>query len=282
MTSPASTSGASRFVERNNIRLHHLDWGNEGRHPIVLVHGIRLHAHVWNHFSRRYSDRYHIIALDQRGHGDSGWGPGEHYNPEEFYEDLRAVVQARGLKKFTLVGHSMGGRVSMLYASRHPETLERLALIDITPGRPAGMSPTADMSRITETPPPQDYASPEEAAGYLKKIMKLAPPEGIDESVQFGMRRKDDGRYTWKYDPALFRRPTPPKVDMWEVVKTINVPTLLQYGSHSNVVTPELAEQLARTMPNCTVERIERAGHGLFTDQPQAFADAMERFLGAR
>lgn len=274
-----SASASSRFVERNNVKLHHLDWGNEGQHPIVLVHGIRLHAHVWSHFGRRFSDRYHILALDQRGHGDSGWGPGEHYNPEEFYEDLCAVVKARGLKKFTLVGHSMGGRVSMLYASRHPETLERLVFVDITPGRPAGMSPTADMSRITETPPPQDYASPEEAATYLKKIMKLAPPEGIDESVRFGMKKLDSGRYTWKYDPALFRRATPSPVDMWAVVKSIPVPTLLQYGSHSNVVTPELAEQMGKTMPNCTVERIERAGHGLFTDQPEAFADSVGRFL---
>jgi pimeloyl-ACP methyl ester carboxylesterase len=277
-----SASASSRFVERNQVKLHHLDWGNEGQHPIVLVHGIRLHAHVWSHFGRRFSDRYHILALDQRGHGDSGWGPAEHYNPEEFYEDLCAVVKERGLKKFTLIGHSMGGRVSMLYASRHPETLERLVFVDITPGRPAGMSPTADMSRITETPPPQDYASPEEAATYLKKIMKLAPPEGIDESVRFGMRKMDNGRYTWKYDPALFRRATPSPVDMWAVVKSIPVPTLLMYGSHSNVVTPELAEQMGKTMPSCTVERVERAGHGLFTDQPEAFADGVERFLGTK
>ena len=274
-----TATASSRFVERNKVKLHHLDWGNEGKHPIVLVHGIRLHANVWNHFGKRFSDRYHIIALDQRGHGDSAWGESDHYNPEEFYQDLCAVVAARGLKRFTLVGHSMGGRVSMLYASRHPETLERLVFVDITPGRPANMSPTADMSRITETPPPQDYASPEEAATYLKQIMKLAPPEGIDESVRFGMRKLDNGRYTWKYDPALFRRAPASRADMWEVVKSIPVPTLLQYGSHSNVVTPELAAQMASTMPNCMVERIERAGHGLFTDQPEAFADSVGRFL---
>jgi pimeloyl-ACP methyl ester carboxylesterase len=69
---------------------------------------------------------------------------------------------------------------------------------------------------------------------------------------------------------------------MWEVVKSIPVPTLLLYGSHSNVVTPELAEQMRTTMPNCIVERVERAGHGLFTDQPEVFADSVGRFLGAR
>jgi esterase len=271
----------SHYVERNHVKLHHLDWGNEGKPAIVLVHGVRLHAHVWNHFCRRYSDRYHIIALDQRGHGDSGWGHHDHYHPEEYYHDLNAVVKARGLKRFTLIGHSLGGRVSMLYAHRHPETLERLVLVDITPGRPAGVAANADMSRITETPPPQDYESPAVAADYLKKIMKLAPPEGIEESVHFGMRKTDNGRYTWKYDPALFRRPAPLPYNMWDVVKDVPVPTLLLYGSHSNVVTPELAQQLAETMPKCTVERVERAGHGLFTDQPEAFAQGVGRFMGA-
>ena len=270
----------SHFIERNNVKLHHLDWGNEGKHPVVLVHGVRLHAHVWNHFSRRYRDRFHIMALDQRGHGESGWGHHEHYHPEEYYHDLVHMVKGRGLKRFTLIGHSLGGRVSMLFASRHPELLERLVLVDITPGRPAGMSATADMSRITETPPPQDYESPQEAATYLKKIMKLAPPEGIDESVEHGMRKMENGRYTWKYDPALFRRPAPLPYNMWDVVKKITVPTLLLYGSHSNVVNKELAEQLAATMPNCTIQRIERAGHGLFTDQPEAFAEGVGRFLG--
>ena len=131
-----SISPQSHFIDRNGFKLHYLDWGNHGRHPIVLVHGSRLHAHVWNHFSRRFSDRYHIIALDQRGHGDSGWAGANGYQMDDFYQDLRAVAEARKLSRFTLIGHSLGGRVSMVYAHRHPETLERLVLVDITPGRP--------------------------------------------------------------------------------------------------------------------------------------------------
>jgi pimeloyl-ACP methyl ester carboxylesterase len=72
---------------------------------------------------------------------------------------------------------------------------------------------------------------------------------------------------------------TPATLDLWDMVKFISTPTLLQYGSHSNVVSPELAERLKQTMPQCTVERIENAGHALFTDQPDAFAASVERFL---
>ena len=100
----------------------------------------------------------------------------------------------------------------------------------------------------------------------------------IEDSVRYGMRQIGGGGYTWKYDPVLLKR-TPATLDLWDMVKSIPTPTLLQYGSHSNVVSPDLAARLKQTMPQCTVERIENAGHALFTDQPDAFAASVERFL---
>ena len=118
---------------------------------------------------------------------------------------------------------------------------------------------------------------------HLKRLMPRAPAALVEESVQHGLRRTGDGRYTWKYDPAFLsgRRSRASGLDLWRVVQSIPAPTLLQYGSHSNVVNHELAARLAETMPRCTVERIEGAGHGLFTDQPEAFAESVERFLAA-
>lgn len=275
-----SVPAQSRFVVRDDLRLHHLDWGKHGQHPVVLVHGIRLHAHVWNNFARRFNDQLHILALDQRGHGDSGWADDQSYHIEDFYRDLRAVVLERGLTRFTLIGHSLGGLVSMLYAHRHPEDLERLVLVDITAGLP-DVPPGTDLSRVSETPPPQDFESVKSATDYLRRMLSLAPPEMVGESVVHGVRTTDAGRYTWKYDPALSHRtrPVPASMDLWSMVRGIPTPTLLQYGSHSRVVSPELAARMAATMPRCTIDRIERAGHALFTDQPDAFADSVGRFL---
>ena len=278
-----SIAAQSRFIVRDDLELHHLDWGNHGRHPIVLVHGSRLHAHVWNHFSRRFRDRYHIIALDQRGHGDSGWGAQDGYQMENFYQDLRAVVEARGLSRFTLIGHSLGGRVSMLFAHRHPELLERLVLVDITPGRPAAAPAAPGEVSDDDRTAPGEFDTPDAALAHLKRLMPRAPAHLVEESVRFGLRRTGEGRYTWKYDPGFLsgRRSRANAVDLWSAVKSIPTPTLLQYGSHSNVVSRELAARMAETMPRCTVERIEGAGHGLFTDQPEAFAESVERFLAA-
>ena len=267
----------SHFIVRDALGLHHLDWGNEGRPSIVLVHGSRLHAHVWNDFSRRFRDRYHVIAVDQRGHGESGWGAEEGYQLEELYRDLRSVVEARGLSRYTLIGHSLGGRVSMLYAHRHQAELDRLVLVDITPGRP----PAPEARDRGGSPQPRDFESEAAAIAYLARAMSRAPRHLVEESVRHGMRRNDAGRYVWKYDPVLFTRrvPLPPGVDLWSLMSAVATPTLLQYGSHSDVVNAELATRLRETMPRCAVERIEGAGHGLFTDQPDAFAESVERFL---
>ena len=274
-----NVSAKSHTLVRDAVNLHHLDWGNEGKHPIVLVHGSRLHAHVWNHFSRRFKDRFHIIAIDQRGHGDSGWCPRQSYALEDFYNDLRTVVETRGLKRFTLIGHSLGGRVSMLYAHRHHKNLERLVLVDVTPGRPRSANANADLSRITETPGPGEFDTQEEAIEYLGKLLFRAPAPLIEESVRYGMRKTDGGRYTWKYDPGLRLR-TPTTIDLWSAMQSVPTPTLLLWGSHSNVVDAELAERLGQTMPACAVERIDDAGHSLFTDQPEVFADKVGSFLG--
>ena len=274
-----TTTPRSHFIERDGLKLHHLEWGREDAPAIVLVHGSRLHAHVWSDFTRRFGDRYHIVAVDQRGHGESGWCTEEQYQLEELYRDLRAHIEARGLSRYTLIGHSLGGRVSMLYASRHQDELERLVLVDITPGRPPAPEARERMGGKQQ----RDFESEDEAIAYLGRAMSRAPRHLVEESVRHGTRRNDAGRFVWKYDPNLFSRRValPPGLDLWRVVSEIRTPTLLQYGSESDVVNDELANRLRETMPHCTVERVEGAGHGLFTDRPDAFAESVERFVNA-
>jgi pimeloyl-ACP methyl ester carboxylesterase len=272
----------SHTVRANGLRLHHLDWGNGDKPTLVMVHGIRLHAHVWSHFCRHFRDRFHIVAVDQRGHGDSAWAPPGHYHLHDYYEDLRQVLEERGLDKVTLIGHSLGARVSMLYTHLHPDVVRRLILVDMGAGLPASVG-TVDFSRVTETAPPKDFGSEAEAITYLGGILKLAPKAMIEESVVFGMRKREDGRFVWKYDPSLGGKPQPRpglrEWDLWEVVKTIQCPTLLLHGQLSKVVTEDIAKRMAGDMPDCRVERIDNAGHALFTDQPEAFAASVERFL---
>ncbi len=272
------------FLQLNGLRLHHLDWGEPtgGGEAIVLLHGIRLHAHCWSDFARRFCRDYHVLALDARGHGDSDWARDGDYHLHTYYEDLLAVLDARGLERVHLIGHSLGARTCMLFTHLQPERVQRLVLVDMGAGLPRRTA-GKDFSRMTETPPPQDFESYGQATDYLAAILARAPREMIDESVVHGMRELENGRHTWKYDPALGGAPQPrPGVrewDLWEAVRTIACPTLLLHGEHSQVVTAEIAARTAAEMADCRTQEVATAGHALFTEQPALFAESVGSFL---
>ena len=99
----------------------------------MLLHGLSGHARSWDAFAEAMTDRYRVLALDQRGHGESAWAPADRYGVEDMADDLAAFVEAMGLKEFHLLGLSMGGMVTMEYAGRRPPQLARCAIVDIGP-----------------------------------------------------------------------------------------------------------------------------------------------------
>ena len=106
-----------RFVKVNGINLHYLEWGNTNRPTILMLHGISQQAHSWDFISLPLSVDYRVIALDQRGHGDSDWSPNGNYSTDIYVGDIEGFVGAMGLENFHLMGHSMGGRNSLAWAS---------------------------------------------------------------------------------------------------------------------------------------------------------------------
>ena len=116
---PGPTSH-SYFSQR--LRLHYLDWGNPDAPPLLLIHGNRDHAHNWDWTAARLQDRYHIIAPDLRGHGDSQWSAGSMYAPAEFVYDIAQLVHQQELAPLRVVAHSLGGNVALRYAGTYPET----------------------------------------------------------------------------------------------------------------------------------------------------------------
>ena len=112
-----------RSVHVNGLRINYLDWGNEQAPPMVCVHGYTGSADAFNAFARHFRDRYHVIAPDVRGHGDSEWSKDAAYQYADQVSDLAGFVDALGLQQFTLVGTSMGGIISMAYATERGDRL---------------------------------------------------------------------------------------------------------------------------------------------------------------
>lgn len=272
----------------NGLRLNYVDWGEAGRPPIVLLHGFSAQARYWDGFAVHMRDAYHVYALDQRGHGDSDWA-GE-YPPEAMPADLAAFVDQLGLERFTLVGHSMGGGVAFRYAADHPDRVERLIIEDSalpSPDRPPVFNPDNSVQRSLA----KDTFEDEDAV--VTHLMRQSP--GVSEArirqvIPQWYRRLGDGRYTFKFDPALRQRlrgaAQDPEAyrrsaaDLRDKLRAFPSPVLLLRGETSDILSPEAAADTVAAFPNATLVTIAGAGHNVHTDNPRAFRAAVRDWLG--
>src|SRR6185436_10288934 len=120
-----------RDLKVDGRKLHLLDWGGEGRTPLLLLHGFTGHAHAWDTLSIALQPHFHVYALDQRGHGESD--AAETYGPITAFDDLTGVTAQLGLTSLVLVGLSMGGRNAMYFTAKRPEAVQKLVIVDIGP-----------------------------------------------------------------------------------------------------------------------------------------------------
>jgi pimeloyl-ACP methyl ester carboxylesterase len=126
----ATDAPQSRYYHSQGLRLHFTDWGNPQGPPLLLVHGGLDHSRSWDHLARALRRNFHVVAPDLRGHGDSEWATGSSYSLADHVYDLTGLVKAAGFENVSIVGHSMGGMVSLAYAGVFPEKVSRLVVLD--------------------------------------------------------------------------------------------------------------------------------------------------------
>ncbi len=289
---PAYVTPEDRWVELNGVSFHYLDWGNAHLPHLVLLHGGSLTAHTWDMASLLLRDRYHVVALDQRGHGDTGWTPDDQLdqdNGDLMLEDTRAFIEHLGYDHLTLCGMSMGGMNSIRYAARHPARLDALVVVDIAPvTMRAGIVEMEQFRQDTETM--------SKFEDFIERAVHFNPqrkPAHLKYSLLHSLKPVDDG-WTWKQDHR--RRVVPEgmtKEQQQEArelrsgalakdVESIQTPTLLLRGSISKILSEEAADAMAASMADCTHVVIEGAGHSVQGDQPAAMVAAIDAFLSER
>ena len=264
--------------------LHYLDWGNATAPPLVCVHGYTSSAQTFNVVARHFMDRAHVMAPDVRGHGESAWSPTGAYTYADQASDLAAFVDQLGLGRFTLIGTSMGGIIAMTYAGEHADRLAGLILNDIGPDVETGSS------RITQIvgSRPDDFATLEDAIAYrceMSPVMVSRTPEDQRETTLGVVRRRDDGRWGWKLDPAyVTQRVTqgPPKrPNLWPVLERIPCQTLVVWGTESDVLSEAQAQRMVKALPKGELVAVPGVVHAPHLMEPAARA-ALERLLGSR
>src|SRR5689334_23765991 len=115
------TAPAEKYASINGLQIHYLDWGNVGAQPLILLHGISRVARTFDHVAPHFARDYHVIAVDMRGHGDSGWDAQGAYLVEHYTSDIEVLIVQLGLRNVVLWGASTGGRVAQMAAGRHSE-----------------------------------------------------------------------------------------------------------------------------------------------------------------
>ncbi len=276
-----NTDVRDELVELGGIRFHYRDWPSARSDApcLVLLHGYTGHARTWDAFAAAMQADYRVLALDQRGHGESGWAPDAQYGTSAMVADLQAFVAALGLQGFRLLGLSMGGIVSIAYAGLQPAQLEALVIVDIAPEiAPAGLANIqAGVARSAV------FDSREAAFERARLDNPVPPPEHHRHRVDYSLMRTADGRWTFRYDPAL-RDPGVPRERLpvdegWRRVAAIKVPTLLIRGENSNLLDRDIAQRMVDTLPDGRLVEVAGAGHPVPLDQPDGFLQAVRTFL---
>jgi pimeloyl-ACP methyl ester carboxylesterase len=284
----ASDAPQSRYYQSQGLRLHFTDWGNASAPPLLLVHGGLDHSRSWDHLAQALRADFHVVAPDLRGHGDSGWATGSSYSLADHVYDLTGLVKFEGFEKVTLVGHSMGGMVSLTYAGAFPDKVSRLVVLDGVTNFPARRVKPAYV-RIAEWTSDLDkfaqrkihrYPSLVDGAERIRARNPRLTREQAMHLATHGMKRNDDGSFSWKYDPYLrarapYRLSLEDNIGLWS---RIACPMLLVSASESFLPDPEKAGVMTH-FGHAELARIEGAGHWLQHDRPDEVAGLIRTFL---
>jgi pimeloyl-ACP methyl ester carboxylesterase len=272
----------SNFVMVNNLQIHYLEWGSHGMPVIVCVHGYTSSAQAFNALARRLQDRFHIFAVDVRGHGESAWSPTGAYDYTDQADDLAAFVDRLELPRFTLIGTSMGGIIAMAYAAHHGDRLNTLVINDIGPDAEAGSNRITGLVGAR----PDSFATLDDALTYRRDISPItaARPAVDQEELARGVLRQDaSGQWLWKMDPAYIerriKRGAPVRPALWPALAKLQCPTLVIWGTDSDVLSEAQARRMVATLPNGELVPVPGVGHAPTMIEPAALT-AIQRVIG--
>lgn len=270
------------LIEMRGLRFHYRDWQAqcENAPTLVLLHGFSGHARSWDFFAETATDRFRVLALDQRGHGETDWSTDASYGVLEMKEDLVCFVRALGLDNYYLVGLSMGGMVAMNFAGDCPVGLQKLVIVDIAP-EIGSVGARAIQERVRQS---DEFDSVEQAFERARAANPIPPDDVYFHRVRHSLMRTENGKWTYRYDRA-YRTPgdaprrRPSAEEGWQAVARISVPTMLVRGEHSPLLTREIADKFVGVAEDCTFVEIPGSGHSVPLDKPKEFGDAVLSFL---
>jgi pimeloyl-ACP methyl ester carboxylesterase len=288
---------SERFFRSGALRIHFRDWGDPALPPIVLVHGLRDHSHSFDDIARGLMDRFHVYALDLRGHGDSETTP--YYAFGHFVLDLHHLIRALRIAKPILVGHSMGGEVVGRLAGSFPDVPSKVVLVeglgpppfDVSDEVKSMVNGFARIDRAIAGHP--GLVDLDAAYKRLRERNPRLTEAKAHELALLGTRAREDGTLEWKFDPMLVTMAVNSPWDLdfamafW---RRVTAPTLVVHGGESGEFWRErrgaiyLEPDDLRRRLDCFRDHrfveIPGAGHMVHFDRPRELLQAIRELVG--
>ena len=279
----------SHYYYSHRLKLQFWDWGQNGKPSLLLVHGGLDHARNWDWVARALREHFHVYAMDLRGHGNSAWAPGALYSIAEHVLDLSALADVIADFPIYLIGHSLGGILTLLYSGIYPDRARKTVSIEglglpithrVHKPAPERFRSWIANVRQAERREPRSYPNLESAVSRMKEANPRLSDEVARHLTLHGTNWNSDGSLIWKFDN--YARIFPPYghhlEDFRTVLGEIACPVLLFWGMESWAQDPE-TDGRASLIKNHRLVKVPGAGHWVHHDRLDLFLNETERFL---
>jgi pimeloyl-ACP methyl ester carboxylesterase len=272
--------------DRKPLRLAYSDPRGVGL-PVIFVHGFGHNRSIWHKLSDQLPDELRPIAIDLRGHGESPWDPEGAYDLRDYASDLPGVLDSLEIERAVVVGHSLGGNVSTLFAGAEPKRLEALVLVDTGPALEL-----SGMTHVVEEVGSalRSYASIAEFRDQLGMMHPSGDPEILARLAETGIVRRIDGRFEPAFDPGVLANSDPGETSvadlatlerqLWRALRGVRCPVLVVRGGVSAILSDKVAREMVdEVLPNGRLVTLATAGHGVMIDDGPGLLESLRDFL---
>ena len=264
----------AKKIEANEMTIAFLESNTDKRRPtVVMLHGFAASKENWIRFARHLTDQFHVVAIDLPGHGESIKDPGLSYDIDDQVAYLIPIFEQMDLQRFHMVGNSMGGAISSLYAARHPDQVKSLFLIDpagiyayeselvaciINNDNPLLVEKKADFDRL------MDFAMEKQPfiPWPIKSVMaeRMIADKGLNKQIFADIRTNHD--YCFKSE-----------------LKEITVPAMIVWGREDRVIHWKNASVFDRLIPASETKILDGIGHAPMIEAPETTAEIFASFI---
>ncbi len=272
---PSMTPPVGRIVP-GSPRLHYLEWNPGGSMTLVLLHGATANAWWWEDFALHMPPDMRLLALDQRGHGDSEWVSPPAYRPTDYADDVARFLDFCGLRETVIVGHSQGGISAIAFIRDRPHAARAVVAVDVA--LTSYVRRDRFLVRLKNLPVVvyPDLATAKARFRLMPREVDT-PPEVLARVAEHSLKQAACGGYTLKFDRDSFVGSD--GINVLEAIGQVRVPLLLVRGGRSRIMTAEAAQVALQSNPLVRLKVIDDAHHHVPIERPAALATMVDEFV---